>query len=158
MPETNPLYTFYDQYNNLLNPEDLNNLQPIFHKPIDQHLGIQISGRFLTTDATANGDMSYITVARNPNLYAAHDGYGLAWRKQPEHLLQVATAQTSANPTSALTALSDDIKNKFFSDYNKTVFEALADAQSTGIDIKDNKAYLKYNVYLIDNDILKEEV
>jgi hypothetical protein len=78
MPNNNPLYTFYDQYNNIIDPSNLNNLQPMFHKALDQHLGVQISGRFRTTDATNNGDMSYITVARNPDIYAAHDGYGLA--------------------------------------------------------------------------------
>tara|TARA_Y100000310_G_C20647210_1_gene797317 strand:+ start:663 stop:887 length:225 start_codon:yes stop_codon:yes gene_type:complete len=70
--------TLVDQFNNILDPENVNNQAPIFHKPIDQHIGIQISGRFQTTDGTANGQMCYITVARNPLVFMAHDGYGVA--------------------------------------------------------------------------------
>jgi len=34
----------------------------------------------------------------------------------------------------------------------------VSDAQSSGVHIKDNERYLKYNVFLVDNDILKEDV
>jgi hypothetical protein len=67
-----------DSFNNILDPENINNLAPVFHKPIDQHIGIEISGRVKTTDTTANGQMCYITVARNPFVIMAHDGYGVA--------------------------------------------------------------------------------
>jgi|TARA_Y100000310_G_C20465514_1_gene707441 hypothetical protein len=70
--------TLIDQFNNVLHAENVNNQAPIFHKPIDQHVGIQISGRFKTSELTENGQMCYITVARNPLIFMAHDGYGVA--------------------------------------------------------------------------------
>ena len=96
-----------DQFNNILDPFNINNLAPIFHKPMDQHIGIQISGRFNTTDSTSNGQMCYITVARNPLKFMAHDGYGLAWRKQPQFLLNLYAAVTVGG------TVSDEDKQKF---------------------------------------------
>jgi len=81
--------TLIDEFANVINQENVNNQAPIFHKPIDQHIGIQISGRFKTGDASANGQMCYITVARNPLVFMAHDGYGVAWRKQPQFLINL---------------------------------------------------------------------
>ncbi|MBC8437107.1 hypothetical protein H8D85_02165 [bacterium] len=153
-----------DQFNNILNSAYINNLQPVFHKAIDQHLGIQISGDFKTTDATNNGDISYITVARNPNMVAAHDGYGLAWRKQPEHVLQVANAiESMINATNTadyfeINALSDDIVERFINEFNETPMQAAEYHYANSLSMKTNNKYLKYNVFLVDNDILKEGV
>lgn len=76
-----------DKFNNILDRANINNQAPVFHKPIDQHIGIQVSGRFSTTDDTPAGQMCYITVARNPLVIMPHDGYGIAWRKQPQFLI-----------------------------------------------------------------------
>jgi len=42
-----------------------------------------------TTDNTESGEMAYATVLRNSEIFAPHDGYGFAWRKQPEFLLRM---------------------------------------------------------------------
>ena len=44
-----------------------------------------------TTDGTEDGEMAYVTVLRNSEKYLPHDGYGLAWRKQPNFLLRINT-------------------------------------------------------------------
>lgn len=62
----------------LLSDENFNNLSPIFHKQIDQHLGVEITFTFETTDNTEDGEMAYATVLRNSEVFAPHDGYGLA--------------------------------------------------------------------------------
>ena len=74
-----------------IDPTVKNNYGPVFHRPVDQHVGIEITGQFRTDDASDNGEISYITVLRHsPDDLAvgaiakvvAHDGLGLAWRKQ----------------------------------------------------------------------------
>ena len=76
---------------NALLPAVKNNYSPVFHRPIDQHVGIEITGSFRTDDTTTNGEISYITVLRHApedlavggvSKIVPHDGFGLAWRKQ----------------------------------------------------------------------------
>lgn len=101
-----PLTTFTDQFNNLLDPAHLNNVAPIFHKPIDQHTGITISGKFKTSDNTLKGEMSYITVARNPVVFHAHDGFGIAWRKQHKYLKEIHDLYTASGASASLSVTS----------------------------------------------------
>tara|TARA_Y100000310_G_C20250387_1_gene608821 strand:- start:120 stop:392 length:273 start_codon:yes stop_codon:yes gene_type:complete len=56
-----------DDLNALLLDENIMNtsFSPIFHKQINQHEGIRITGRFHTTDTSDFGRMSYITVNRS---------------------------------------------------------------------------------------------
>ncbi len=51
----------YDQLGNLIDPVNFNNLSPIFHKRLDQNLGIQIDCQMRTTDTSPQGSMAYIT-------------------------------------------------------------------------------------------------
>ena len=74
----------YAQLGELIDPVNYNNLAPVFHKRIDQHLGVQIDCQMQTTDTSPMGNMAYITTMRNKDYYAPHDGYGIAWRKQPQ--------------------------------------------------------------------------
>tara|TARA_Y100000034_G_C6708499_1_gene312837 strand:+ start:230 stop:514 length:285 start_codon:yes stop_codon:yes gene_type:complete len=64
----------------------------------------------------------------------------------------------SINTGTQLSLISDELKDRFFADYGKTAQQACDEAAESGVDIKNNTQYLKYNVYLVDNDILKEEV
>ena len=61
------LQNMVDDLNNLLLDENIMNtsFSPVFHKKINQHEGIRITGRFHTTDTSEYGRMSYITVNRS---------------------------------------------------------------------------------------------
>jgi hypothetical protein len=83
------------ELNSITSAENFNNLAPIFHKQIDQHLGIEISLVMNTTDNTEDGQVSYITVLRNSEVFLPQDGYGLAWRKQPGFLIRLNTGGTA---------------------------------------------------------------
>lgn len=65
------------------------NLAPILHKTVYQHTGVSLEARITTTDLTAYGEMAYMTVLRNDAVYIAHDGYGFAYRKQPQFLIRL---------------------------------------------------------------------
>jgi hypothetical protein len=73
----------------LSNPRNFNNVSPVFHRFIRQHAGLTIECEMTTNDSSENGEMAYITVLRNSELFLPHDGYGLAWRKQPEFLIRM---------------------------------------------------------------------
>jgi len=119
---------------------NLNNFSPVVHKQISQHQGIGIKCKMITTDNTEQGEITYITTLRNSTVFAAHDGYGLAWRKQPEFLLRMqAGTQTAADLATFRTEYSVD------------------GTQYIG-HITDHPEFWKYNVFLVDNDILQEEV
>jgi hypothetical protein len=164
----NQIQNLIDQFGNFLDAEQINNVAPIFHKPIDQHIGVNISGRFKTTDDTANGQMCYITVARNPFQFNAHDGFGLAWRKQPQFLIDLHNYQQSG------TALPDVSKDSFNKQYGHLFGNAVANNANTSgtaweewklevnagtrVTLPNDKQLMKYNVYLIDEDILQEKV
>jgi len=164
----NQIQNLIDQFGNLLDAENVNNVAPIFHKPIDQHIGVSISGRFKTTDDTADGQMCYITVARNPFQFNAHDGFGLAWRKQPQFLIDLhAGQQTSA--TIPVTS-----KERFNNQFGHLFGNAAENPSNTSgepweewmlevdsgnrVTLPNDVQLMKYNVYLIDTDILQEKV
>jgi len=136
----------YAQLNELVLPANFNNTAPIFHKQIDQHLGVEIDFTMSTSDNTEYGEMAYATVLRHSEVFLPHDGYGLAWRKQPEFLIRLnkgAGYYTAADVTT------------FRDQYG---FNPVT-AGIVGSDyIKNNEEYWKYNVYLVDNDVLQEEV
>ena len=132
-----PLVQVYHNLSQLLNEENLNNLAPIFHRPIDQHTGINITGKFSTTDNTELGEMSYVTVMRNATTHLPHDGYGLAWRKQPEFLVDCANNGTGATTAHQL---------KFYETYGLTLNAAIAVVGSAAALKIPANGYLKYNV------------
>ncbi len=55
-------------------------VHPIFHRAIDSHNGIQITGKFKTTHPTVPSPTSYVTVRRRADKAVCSDGIGLAWR------------------------------------------------------------------------------
>lgn len=135
----------YNQLGDLIAPVNFNNVSPIIHRQIDQHLGIYIDLTMRTTDNTNTGEMCYITVLRNSEVYLPHDGYGLAWRKQPAWLIRIDKG----------TYTSTDI-DTFKEHYNNA--DPVALGLVGNLHKYENKAYWKYNVYLVDNDVLQEEV
>jgi len=155
-----------------LSPSSYNNLSPIIHKPIEQHLGIEIFCDMMTTDNTEDGEMAYITVLRNSEIFLPHDGFGIAWRKQPEFLLRInrnwslnatppintggqGTTQTESNVyyrelDDSQYRTADLLKFKELYGYTPTI---------TGPGyIEANPELMRYNVYLVDNDILQENI
>ena len=116
----------FEELGGFLSEFNFNNTAPIFHKQIDQHLGIQIDFTFATTDGTETGEMAYATVLRNSEVYAPQDGYGIAFRKQPGFLLRMEAG----------THTGDDIET-FSEHYNMTTAEAGAFVGS----IKSNSAF-----------------
>jgi hypothetical protein len=157
---------------NYISPSSFNNLSPIIHKPIDQHLGIEILCDMSTTDNTEDGEMAYITVLRNSEIFLPHDGFGIAWRKQPEFLLRMdrnwanpqidpintggqGTTQTDANiyyneQADSGYKAADLLKFREIYGYTPTI---------TGPGyVKARPDLWRYNVYLVDNDILQENV
>ena len=141
---------FFDKYSN---PENFNNLAPVLHKPISQHVGINVKAKFSTTDATEEGQVSYITALRNDRIFVPHDGYGFAWRKQPGFLIRM----NNNNYTGAegiRQKLAD--KTRFIEEYASD--EATFNSLLGTISDPSNSRYWKYNIYLVDNDVLEEEV
>jgi len=134
-----------NQLEDLIQPSNFNNTSPIFHKQIDQHLGVKLQCEISTTDGTENGEMCYITFLRNSEKYLPHDGYGLGWRKQPSFLIRINNN----------THTSEDIA-QFVEEYGVTEEVALGLVGQLSNSV--NKKYWKYNIYLVDNDILQEEV
>jgi hypothetical protein len=127
----------------------INNQSPIIHKQIDQHVGIQIACSVMTTDNTELGEMSYITVLRNNKIFLPHDGYGLAWRKQPEFLIRMQYNNYTDN------FIKEADLAKFQEEYGPN----LAHSPEWYLGkIKDMPELWKFNVYLVDNDVLQENV
>jgi hypothetical protein len=157
---------------NYISPSSYNNLSPIIHKPIDQHLGIEIFCDMKTTDNTEDGEMAYITVLRNSEIYLPHDGFGIAWRKQPEFLLRMdRNWSLPATPpiNTGGTATAQRNENVYVLDEADSVYKE-ADLQkfteiygftpnitTTGY-VQAHPELWRYNVYLVDNDILQENV
>jgi len=125
------------------------NLSPVISQEIPQHVGIDIDVQISTTDTTELGEMCYVTVLRNTVQTLAHDGYGLAYKKQPEYLIRIAK-----NTYSDLALKTADLA-KFTEEFN-------ADAEALGLlgtlSNSANSQYWYNNIYLVDNNILQEEV
>ena len=137
----------YNQLRYLIQPENFNNMAPIIHRQIDQHLGIYIELSMATTDDTEWGEMCYITVLRNSDVHIPHDGYGMAWRKQPEFLLRLDKG--------AGYYTDEDVKT--FKEHYDGI-DPVAAGLVGNLHLNANRAFWKYNVYLVDNDVLQEEV
>lgn len=135
----------YNQLGDLIQPINFNNIAPIIHRQIDQHLGIYIDLTMRTTDNTNTGEMCYITVLRNSEVFLPHDGYGLAWRKQPAWLIRIDKG----------TYTEDDIE-LFKEHYDNA--DPVALGLVGNLHKYEYKDYWKYNLYLVDNDVLQEEV
>jgi hypothetical protein len=73
-----PVQNVIGDLNNLLQlPLISNDYWPILHTPLTVHEGISVTGKFLTTDEEQR--LSYVTVLRQDDTEAAHDGLGFAW-------------------------------------------------------------------------------
>lgn len=157
---------------NYISPSTFNNLSPIIHKPIDQHLGIEIFCDMMTTDNTEDGEMAYITVLRNSEIFLPHDGFGIAWRKQPEFLLRMNRnwAKLSTPPINTGGQGTTQVdQNIYYVEEDDTTYktEDLAKFKEiygytptiTGPGyVEAHPELWRYNVYLVDNDILQENV
>ena len=155
-----------------LSPSSFNNLSPIIHKSIDQHLGIEIFCDMMTTDNTEDGEMAYITVLRNSEIFLPHDGFGIAWRKQPEFLLRINRnwALTSIGPVNTGGQGTTQVESNIYYRENDDIQYRTADLAKfreiygytptiTGPGyIEANPELMRYNVYLVDNDILQENI
>jgi len=157
---------------NYISPSTFNNLSPIIHKPIDQHLGIEIFCEMMTTDNTEDGEMAYITVLRNSEIFLPHDGFGIAWRKQPEFLLRmdrnwsrpaIAPLNTggqgtvSNNSNIYYTVLPDSAYKAADLLKFREIYGYTPNITGPGY-VKSHPELWRYNVYLVDNDILQENV
>lgn len=128
------------------------NVAPILHKDIGLNTGLEINVSIETSDSSENGEISYITVLRNDSIYMAHDGYGIAWRKQPEFLTRLNTDNYE----------DDDLREKDiaqFEDYFgvNPEDEGLV-GNNTLRDGEGNDKYWLFNLYLVDNNVLSEDV
>ena len=96
-----------------------------------------------TTDTSPQGSMAYITTLRDNTSFVAHQGYGVAWRKQPDFLLRIhAGTYTTEDATTF---------NEHYGITDPSPYVGTLNQES-------NKNLWKYNVYLVDNDLLTEEV
>lgn len=134
-------------------PENYANLAPILHKSISQHTGVSIETTMSTSDRTEDGEMCYITLLRNDAIYMAHDGYGIAWRKQPEFIIRLNYDAYEGNTQ----LRKSDIQK--FEDYFGV---NPVDENLIGSNILKNGAgndqYWMFNLYLVDNNALDEEI
>jgi hypothetical protein len=132
------------------------NPSPVVTKQIDVHKGIKIETTFATTDASDEGSVSYINVLKNNLIMTPHDGYGAAWRKQPEYLIRLDKDEytSESDPT-----LQDDI-DKFEDEYklNGHDFRGRLSGNRGTIHPDAKSKIWKYNVYIVDNNLLEDEV
>lgn len=134
------------------NPEVYGNFSPILHGDLEKHTGIQIDATMSTTDGSINGEISYLTVLRNTEIYMAHDGYGLGWRKQPDFLIRLNYD----------TYEDEDLRAGDIAKFTE-LFNVDPEAEGlVGGDVlrtgAGNDQYWFFNIYLVDNNILSEEV
>lgn len=139
------------QVENKIDPQVYANMAPIIHKSLEKNTGIRIDTTMSTTDGTDFGEISYLTVLRNDQIFMAHDGYGLAWRKQPDFLIRLNY---------------DDYEDDDLRAADIELFEELfgVNPEDEGLvgneelSNPDNDQYWLFNVYLVDNNVLSEEV
>ncbi len=131
-------------------PENYSNMAPILHKNILQHTGIDIDVTMSTTDSTEDGEMCYITVLRNDEIYIPFDGYGLAWRKQPGFLLRLDADSYGGDTEQRNTDIAKF--EDFFGD-NPVTVGVIGDISNPA-----NDQYWLYNMYMVDNNALDEEI
>ncbi len=136
----------------------INNRSPIMHKAISQHTGINIYTEMSTTDNTEEGKICYITILRNDQIFLPHDGFGLAWRKQPEYLLRI-----NKNDYADENQKNQDLA-RLMEEYDLTIEEAtncLGHLSNPNFIVKNNQTakslIWKANIYLVDNDVLQTE-
>ncbi len=124
------------------------NYSPIIQKTISQSAGVRCTLTMSTNDSTANGEMAYVTFYRRAGIYSPSDGFGLAWKKQPEFLLRLDENNYAGD--SELEAADKALFAEYFQVAFSTVSGSLSDPS--------NNKYWFYNIYLIDNDVLEDEV
>lgn len=113
----------------------VDNFSPVATTRLTKHVGI----RAKFTAKAGENNMAYCTVLRNTLQDVAWDGYGLAWRPQPRYLIRLATGEGTAED-----------RAKFYQEFGEVFSEAL--------DIANNNTYWYYNVYAVDNNVLKEDI
>lgn len=97
--------------------------------------------------------MAYITCLRNDTIFMPFDGLGMAYRKQPGFLLRLNSDTYGGN-----TELREQDINKFKDYFNVDPVAENLIGSNILRDGAGNDAYWLYNVYLVDNNALDEEV
>ena len=137
----NELWDTFDWY-------DANNKSPVVTTTIDQHTGIKINFSMLTTDKSELGSTSYATVFKNNLLFSPYDGFGLAWKKQPAYLLRINKNNYGTN-----VAQKEKDLEQFYNEFQVDGTTFLGNLSNPT-----NSAYWKYNLFVVDNNILEDEV
>jgi hypothetical protein len=129
--------------------ENENNYFPIIHRELSQNAGIAVEFTFKTTDNTEEGRVCFATTRRNKTKFYVHDGFGLAFKKQPQYLIRMQKNAYGSNSQ----LRSDDLA-KFAAENNVTTTVA---ATYLG-NITSHKEFWKFNVFLVDNDAITEKI
>lgn len=146
------LQSLKKQLEEKLDPEVYGDMSPIAHRQIPTNSAIEINSRISTNDGTAFGQMFYMTTFRNDKVFIPHDGYGLAYRKQPDFLIRLN---------------EDDYQDPDLREQDIQTFIDLfdEDPEEEGLIGNDelrtgegNDKYWLFNIYLVDNNALSEEV
>lgn len=124
------------------------NFSPVLHRKLSQTLGIDIQVEMSTSDSTENGEVAYITTMRREGIISPHDGFGLAWRKQPEFLLRLDANDYGSDLEQQA---ADEAK---FLEYFQVSFSDVVGQLS---DVS-NKQYWFYNYFIVDNDVLQDDI
>ena len=132
-------------------PRNYMNTAPVMHREIFQHIGIRVSTQMETNDPSPYGQVSYITVLRNNTLFIPQDGYGIAWRKQPDFITRL-----NYDDYEDESLRQGDIE-KFKELFGDDPVEEDLIGDNKLKDNPDNEKYWFFNIYLVDNNALSED-
>ena len=132
------------------------NPSPVVTKQIDNHSGIKIETTFATTDASEEGSLSYVNVLKNNLIMTPHDGYGAAWKKQPEYLIRLDKDEYATETSSQLKADVARFKDEY--KLNAHDFRGKISGNRGTIHPDAISKIWKYNVFVVDNNLLEDEV
>lgn len=123
------------------------NISPVITLELDQHVGIEAEFVISSNDRSPMGQMCYMTFLRNNRIRMPHDGYGIAYRKQPDFLVRL---DKNDYPDPALK--QQDIETF------KDIFNIDPVTENLVGQLKSRPEFHFYNVYLVDNNVLNEEI
>jgi len=107
----------------------------------------------MTSDNTEFGEMAYITCLRNDTVFMPTDGLGLAYRKQPAFILRLNSDDYQGNT---------DLRNQDIAKFEELFEINPVTAELVGSNKLRNGAgndkYWFYNMYMVDNNALDENI
>lgn len=150
------LTTLIDSLALIVESNIYHNPSPVVAKQIDTHTGIKIEVSAATTDGTDDGNLSYINVFKNNLIVTPYDGFGAAWKKQPEYLIRL---DKNEYPSNSDKTLKEDLA-KFLLEYkvNGNAFRGKISGLRGTIHPDAKSKIWKYNVFIVDNNLLEDEV